>query len=50
MPGPVRAEWAEIAGMGFSLGVIGVDLRNASSYVNTHAGPSERAMGEIIAD
>lgn len=32
------------------MGTIGNDLRSASAYVQTHAGPSDKAMGEILAD
>ncbi|MGK8512790.1 hypothetical protein ACRS5S_33905 [Nocardia asiatica] len=41
---------AEIAGMSTLMGAIGTDLRNASAYVNTHASPSDKPMGQIISE
>ncbi len=32
------------------MGAIGTDLRNASAYVNTHASPSDKPMGQIISE
>lgn len=46
----IRAEPAEIAGMAILMGTIGTDLRNASAYIDTHASPSDKPMGEIISE